>query len=147
MAPYENNATPILMDLLVGRFEWIEREFNAKLMECNGMRLSKAQLLFMSHLDDGKDRSTSMSEKLGVTRQAVSLLVKELEAKGIIKQIPDPRKASAKLLKKTDFGTRFVNQAMGLMEAIEKDVARNLGEQQFENMKKALAADWNKPGE
>lgn len=147
MSKNENQGMPILMDLLIGRFEWIEREFNARLAERRGEKMSKAQLLFMSYLDDGKDRSTTMSEKLGVTRQAVSLLVKELESKGIIEQVCDPQKASAKLLKKTAFGKRFVGEAMEIMAALEAEIAASVGNQQYENLKKTLAADWDNRAE
>jgi len=145
MSKTEQPSPPILLDLLIRRFEWIEREFNSRLFEEKGVRLSRAQILFMSYLEDGHDRSSDMVEKLGITRQAVSLLVKELISKGIIKLEPDPAKASAKLLRKTDYGIGFVDKALEIMATLEHEVAESIGANRFAELRKTLMADWGNP--
>lgn len=146
MSNTEQPSPPILLDLLIQRFEWIEKEFNSRLSVEEGVRLSRAQILFMSYLEDGRDRSSDMVHKLGITRQAVSLLVKELKSKGIIKLEPDPAKASAKLLRKTDYGTDFVNKALEIMATLEREIAESIGANRFSELRKILIADWDNPG-
>jgi len=146
MSNIEQPSPPILLDLLIRRFEWIEKEFNSRLSVEQGVRLSKAQILFMSYLEDGRDRSSNMAQKLGITRQAVSLLVKELISKGIIKLEPDPAKASAKILRKTEYGADFVNKALEIMTTLEREVAENIGAKRFSELRKTLIADWDNRG-
>lgn len=146
MSDIEQPLPPILLDLLIRRFEWIEKEFNSRLSMEEGVRLSRAQILFMSYLEDGRDRLSDMAQKLGVTRQAVSLLVKELISKGIIKLEPDPAKASAKLLRKTEYGVGFVNRALEIMTTLEREVAERIGAERFSALRQTLVTDWDNPG-
>ena len=144
MPKSKHQNSPILIDLLIQRFEWMEKEFNFRLSAQVSFRLTRAQLLFMSYLDDGQDHSSTMSQKLGLTRQAVSQIVKDLEDKGIIQQVRDPRKASAKILKTTAYGKRFVNNALETLAAIEQEIAEQIGKRRYASLLNALSADWDK---
>lgn len=138
----QDENAPILLDLLIQRFGWMEKQLNIRLMDEVGFRMSRGQIQFMSYLEDGQGRASSMSQKLGISRQAVSQIVKELEARGIIVQAPDPEKGSAKLLKATPYGRKFAGKAIGILMTIEREIEQSIGKKEFAALQRALAAEW-----
>lgn len=133
----------LLIDLLLQRFEWVEEAFNKKLEKELDTHLSRTEIQFMSHLNDGKDRSSDMTKKLGITRQGVSLVVKQLESKNIIKLIQDPAKANAKLIKTTAHGRTFATRAIALFSEVELEIANKIGKKEFNYLKELLHKKWS----
>ncbi|MEO0998041.1 MAG: MarR family transcriptional regulator, partial [Pseudomonadota bacterium] len=94
------------------------------------------------YLDDGRDRAQTMSDKLGLSRQAVSLTVRELEKAGIIALQPDPAKKNARLIKMTPKGRQSVEHAFDVLRRLESRIARRVGAGRLADLKKVLQADW-----
>jgi len=134
---------PFLIELLIRRYSWFIRELNTKLEASGGTKLSRAQIIFLFYLEDGKDRVQTMSEKLGLSKQAVSLTAHELVKAGIITLEPDPAKKSAKLIKKTTKGKRSVEYAFRALHQLEDKIAKKIGSKKLAELKDLLQADWD----
>lgn len=138
----QKQSDPFLIELLIRRYSWFIQEMNAALEASDQVKLTRAQIIFLFYLDDGKDRAQTMSEKLGLSRQAVSLTVRELEKEGIIKLMVDPQKRNAKLIKMTPRGRRSVEHAFEVLRRLERKIARKIGAANLASVKKLLQADW-----
>jgi len=134
---------PFLIELLIRCYSWFVQELNAELEASNNVKLTRAQIIFLFYLEDGKDRAQTMSEKLGLSRQAVSLTVRELEKAGIISLQPDPQKRNAKLIKMTPKGRRSIEHAFAVLRQLETKIAKKFGAKKVADAKKLLQADWS----
>src|SRR5690348_13214240 len=75
----------------------------AKVAECGFKDMTPAFAKLMPLLDPtGKgSRARELAQRSGVTKQAMSQLVRELERRGYIEQIADPKDTRAKLVRLT----------------------------------------------
>lgn len=135
-------SEPFLIELLIQCYSWFIGELNAAQEHGAHAKLTRAQIIFLFYLDDGKDRAQTMSEKLGLSRQAISLTVRELEKEGIISLLQDPQKKNAKLIKITPKGRRSMKHVFSVLRKIESKIARKIGAKNLFEIKKLLQADW-----
>lgn len=138
-----DKSEPFLIELLIGCYSWFVRELNVALESSGDVKLTRAQIILLFYLEDGKDRAQTLSEKLGLSRQAVSLTVRELVREGIIRLIPDPTKKNAKLIRMTARGRRSVEHAFDVLRSLESRIAHKLGPGKLAEMKAMMQADWD----
>jgi DNA-binding MarR family transcriptional regulator len=94
--------------------------------------------LFM-HIDRRSGtRLTELARRAHVTKQAMMLLVDELEGQGYVRRVPDPTDARAKLVRLTAKGRRYVAEARRAMAAVEAKVRRRLGRRRLEGLRGSL---------
>ncbi len=138
-----NPSDPFLIELLIRNYSWFVKQLNAALAASNQANLTRAQIIFLFYLDDGNDKAQTMSEKLGLSRQSISLTVKELEKGGIIALIPDPEKKNAKRIKMTAKGKRSVERAFAILRDLESKIAKKVGARKLDEVKKLLQTEWD----
>jgi len=68
----------------------------------NGMTPAFASL--MPLLDGTGVRPSTLAQRAGITKQAISQLVRELEARGYVEQVPDATDTRAKIVRLTKHG-------------------------------------------
>ena len=68
----------------------------------NGM--TPAFVSLMPLLDATGVRPTTLAQRAGITKQAISQLVRELEARGYVEQVPDSTDTRAKIVRLTERG-------------------------------------------
>ena len=68
----------------------------------NGMTPAFASL--MPLLDGTGFRPSTLAQRAGITKQAISQLVRELEARGYVEQVPDATDTRAKIVRLTKHG-------------------------------------------
>jgi len=69
---------------------------------------------------------TSMASRLGVTKGAISQMVKKLEKKGVIKKVRIPGNKKDILLELTDFGKEAFEWHKSLHESMETGIRKEL---------------------
>ncbi len=90
----------------------------------------------MAHITHEGIRLTELAGKAGITKQAMSELVIDLERLGYLERIPDPHDRRAKLIRFTDKGSAAVRAATRALQ--EMDVA--LGERALGSLRRGLLA-------
>jgi DNA-binding MarR family transcriptional regulator len=80
-------------------------------------------------LEDGS-RLTDLSERSGLTKQAVGEAVAELEQKGYLRRVPDPLDGRAKIIQLTERGLDAALTGRRLFAEIEAEWAERYGEVQ-----------------
>ena len=80
-------------------------------------------------------RLTDLSERSGLTKQAVGEAVAELERKGYLERVPDPEDGRAKIIKLTRRGVEAALTGRRLFAEIEADWAERYGEERVADLR------------
>ncbi len=138
LGPDKNELAPSLLRMLDW---WIcAMEENAKALGLPKLGRSKAILI--AHISLGEHRPVRLAEKLGLTRQAVHLLINQLVEMNVLQLTKDPDDGRASIV-------QFVSNVEGranlyplLMKAIEKHLERRLGKKDFQAFLRISRKEW-----
>ena len=86
---------------------------------------ASASLLWL--LDEGGTRSTALAQRAGVSKQAMSQLVRLMERQGYLEQVPDPTDTRAKVVRMTERGEAVKTACVEVREELNRKVAGVLG--------------------
>lgn len=89
--------------------------------------LRTAHTNLFPHISFEGVRLTEIAERVGVTKQAVQVLVDDLVAAGMVERIADPADGRAKLIRWTEHGRRGLIDGVGLLMEFEAELAGVLG--------------------
>lgn len=104
-----------------------------------GLRTSHT--LLFPHLDRDKGiRGTELAERLGISKQAVSKLLKDLESDGLVERVRDPEDARAQLVRLTDSGLRGMLDGLDELKKLEAELAGEIGILRMADLHEGLAA-------
>lgn len=110
----------------------------ANMREITGKPLRAAHTSLFPHIDLKGTRATTLAERLGVSKQAISPLIDELESWGFLERIRDPSDGRAKLVRfSTAPGFTLLDGVRGL-RAVDAQMQEVLGEGQMEAFHDAL---------
>jgi DNA-binding MarR family transcriptional regulator len=99
---------------------------------------ASASLLWL--LDEGGTRSTTLAQRAGVTKQAMSQLVKQMERQGYLEQVPDLSDTRAKVVRMTPRGQSVKAACAEVREELNQAIAKLLGERKAREMEAHLDA-------
>jgi len=83
-------------------------------------------------------RPVELAATLGMTKQALSPLLNDLERFGYLDRRPDPRDGRGRVLWLTDRGFSFVTALKAILDGIEAEWSQRLGADRFATLKDAL---------
>jgi DNA-binding MarR family transcriptional regulator len=90
------------------------------------------------HLVEGPLTIGALAERLGVTQQAASKSVADLERRGYVARRPDPDDARARLVVLTDRGDAAIAGGRRHREAIAAELSERLGRRRVEGARRLL---------
>ena len=99
---------------------------------------ASASLLWL--LDEGGTRSTLLAQRAGVTKQAMSQLVRLMERQGYLEQVADPNDTRAKVVRMTRRGEAVKNACVEVREELNQKVARTIGKGKARDLQSHLDA-------
>jgi DNA-binding MarR family transcriptional regulator len=79
-------------------------------------------------------RVSALAAKVGVTKQAVSKLVAELEREGLVELVPDATDARARLVRFTPVGVAAIRDGMRVFREVEDALAEAVGRERLERL-------------
>lgn len=103
-------------------------------------RLRRSHTALFPHIDLEGTRVTDLAERLGVSKQAVSQLVDELEAMEVLERAVDPDDARARRVRFTARGRAGLLDGLKVLGALEADYAAKIGEGRMRSLHQALEA-------
>ena len=106
--------------------------------EFRGLR--KSHLALFPHIDFDGTRITELAERLDISKQAVSQLVDELAAAGLLSREADPADGRAKLVRFTPLGLRRIQEGLSLLNSVEDELAGVLGRREMRALRAPLRA-------
>ena len=101
-----------------------------------GVRLSHSALF--PHMDTEGIRMSALAERMGVTKQAASQLVADLEGMGIVRRDPDPSDGRATLVKLTPAGVDAMRHGLGVLMGMEAEIAAQMGKSEMAALQDSL---------
>lgn len=101
-----------------------------------GLRFTHMALI--AQLDVEGTYITTLAERAGMTKQAMSQLVDELESRGYVQRAPDPHNRRATLVTFTEDGVRLLRDAYQIKQEIEAEYVAVLGEDGFNQLRSLL---------
>ncbi len=90
------------------------------------------------YIDAEGTRLTTLAERSGLTKQAISELVGELEDHGYLERITDKADRRAKIIRLTDQGRTAQGAAARILADVEQQWSRLLGRDQVTMLRRAL---------
>lgn len=99
----------------------------------------------MAHVPEDGIRLTELADKAGMTKQAMSELVADLERLGYLQRSPDPDDGRAKRIGFTDRGRRAVEVVLSSFGEMEADLADRIGPAGMRSLRRSLLAMLDEP--
>lgn len=103
-------------------------------------RLRRSHTALFPHLDLEGTRVTDLADRLGVSKQAVSQLVDELETLEVLERVVDPEDARARRVCFTSKGRAGLLDGLKVLATLEAEYAAILGAGRMKALHDALAA-------
>jgi DNA-binding MarR family transcriptional regulator len=86
---------------------------------------ASASLLWL--MDEGGTRSTILAQRAGVSKQAMSQLVRQMERQGYLEQVVDPADTRAKVVRMTERGEAVKTACVEVREDLNRKLSAALG--------------------
>lgn len=93
----------------------------------------------LANLDTEGANLTVLAAKSGITRQAASQQLAEIEARGYVTRRPDPSDGRAVIVDRTERGRSLLRDALEVVTELEAGYAEQVGQQRFDAMKEVLS--------
>ena len=137
-------AAPPLVVLLREGFRWFTDRLNSQAVAGGDKRISTSAGLLMSYLEPGGVRAADIARKMGVSRQHVHTVVRELVEAGVLTQRPDPRSGRDILVSTTAEGERRRLQALVHLAKLESELTERLGADDLALLRSLLVRAWGR---
>ncbi|MDB4976710.1 MAG: transcriptional regulator, MarR family [Myxococcaceae bacterium] len=104
------------------------------------VRLRRSHMSLLPHLALEGTRITELAERLGISKQAVSQLVDDLEGFGVVERVPDPDDARARRVAFTRRGRAGFFEGLAILQTLEQELATAIGEKPMAQLRSGLLA-------
>ncbi len=139
----KKSETPLLANL-VKAMNWVHHSMQAEVVADDVGPYNISQAIVMCNIILGITRPSEIAREMGLSRQAVSQIINQLEGNGVLESIPDPDHRLAKIvgIKSTSGqkGARAVTQRA--IKTVDEKLADRIGKRKLMQLKSALGADW-----
>jgi DNA-binding MarR family transcriptional regulator len=124
--------------LLLRAFELFRAGIVASIEEAGHGDIRAADTRVFRSLDPDGAGITDLAERAGVTKQAMSQLIQDLEERGYVERRPDPEDGRCKRVVLTDVGRDVIRAARDGRRRLEERWSRHLGEKGLSSLQTLL---------
>jgi DNA-binding MarR family transcriptional regulator len=110
----------------------------AKVASCGFSDMTPAFASLMPLLDATGVRATTLAQQAGITKQAISHLVRELEARGYVEQVPDSTDTRAKIVRLTTRGVALHAACAEVKRELQSIAIAKLGKSRVSRLQQDL---------
>lgn len=111
-----------------------------RLAELGHPSVRMAHVAVFSSLDPEGTRISDLAARAGISRQAMSMLVRDLEASGYVRAAPDPSDRRAIIVELDRRGAEFCRAAVDASAELDAAVEAAIGRAELERVRHALKA-------
>lgn len=130
----------LLMLDLMRAFYWLDEQLRARLAERGWHGITRSQSLVLANVGNGVTRASRIATNLGVSRQAMSQLLGEMEANGLVEITPDPGDRRAQLVAFASTAAGIREDAQQILRALEAEMEQAIGKSRMTSLRAALRA-------
>lgn len=134
-----------LDQLIVRAFYWMDDSLQANIRQRGGPKVSHSQSMVIMAIGEGITRPSAIAERLGVSRQAIHLSLRELIDIGLVELVPDPDDGRAKLAKLSKKGAPIQRMAYDILCELEDELGKRIGKRRVKALREALELNWGEP--
>lgn len=135
----------LLLALFVRRLVWLQDTLQQSLV-INGLPpLTRVQLLIIANVANGERKAINIAKNLGVSRQAISQALAELQNAGVIVLEGDPKDRRSRIVRLAPGFERNGEVCARLLESIEHELGSRIGQRRLTFLRDALEAEWGVP--
>jgi DNA-binding MarR family transcriptional regulator len=132
-------AEPQLARLLLAAHRALAAELVVELEERGWPDLRASQAALVLNVDRRfGTRLTELARRAGVTKQAMMVVVDDLEVRGLVRRTPDPEDGRAKVVRLTARGRTFAAECRRAVAAVEARAKRMLGGRRYDVLRETL---------
>lgn len=99
---------------------------------------AKVSLSIDLHVSSAGARPSTLAQRAGITKQAISQLVRELEARGYVEQVPDSTDTRAKIVRLTKRGVALHAAAAEVRHEMQSVAIAKLGKSRVSRLRRDL---------
>ena len=134
---------PYLRTLLTWRSEWMEARVLAAASRNGYGAVTPAMNRMFGHMRSRPVGLSELARQLGISRQAVHEVARQAQALGLVELIGTESDARVKLLRFTEAGWAMSDCAARELQAIERELAECIGEEDLQTLRRILARVWS----
>jgi DNA-binding MarR family transcriptional regulator len=127
-----------LVFLLLGSFRRMIDDLHAELSTEGFPEARPSHGFALQAIGPGTISISELSRKLGVTKQAASKTVRQLEAHGYVTRTPDPADARASRISRSDRGNELLRESARIFDRQRDDWRAEIGPARFDAVIVAL---------
>lgn len=136
-------GAPLLGALLRMPVDVIRERMLSALHDEGFADLTPGHMLVIRYPGPNGLRPVELAAQIGMTKQALNYLLRQLEEGGYLERVEDPEDQRSKLVSVTDRGWRAVEVMRSAVEEVEREFAEAHGEEALESLR-ALLVDMNR---
>jgi DNA-binding MarR family transcriptional regulator len=110
----------------------------AKVAACGFKDMTPAFASLIPLLDATGARPTALAQRAGISKQAISQLVRELETRGYVEQVADPTDTRAKIVRLTRRGIALRAACAETRQGIQAIALETLGKTRLSQLRRSL---------
>lgn len=137
--------SPLMMMNLLSAVYWFDEALQDALKRGGFETVTRAQSLLLANIAAGEHRAIRLARNLGVSRQAVSQMIAELQARELILVEEDPHDRRARVVKFAPASTPLRDAARHALAQLEEVLRGRIGARSYEGLRTALLAEWGEP--
>jgi DNA-binding MarR family transcriptional regulator len=133
------------LELLISitlKYYWLDDALNRNLHRLGWPDITRAQSLILIHIASGVNRASAVAANLGISRQALSKMLAEMQRRGLVTTRPDPDDRRALILEFSPKSAKIRHDALAILNFIEGELVNRLGATKAKALHDLLAADW-----
>ena len=124
--------------LLLKAYRAFSSQAVEKLKKRGYEKISLASTMLLMNIDAKGSQLSRLGEKIGISRQAVTNLVSQLEEKKYLQRSPDPADKRAMIVSLTPKGWQLINDIVKVKAEIEDDYCSIIGSDQMKHLRESL---------
>lgn len=129
---------PHIGRLLRETFALFERRLHEGLHAAGATEIRPTHHAVLRHLDVDGTRASELAERSGLTRQALTQIIDDLEALGYVARRADPEDRRAKLVVYTERGLQGYRAGRRTIAQMEREFAALLGDEDYGRLRSGL---------
>ena len=103
-------------------------------------KLRRSHTSLLPHIELEGTRITDLAERMGISKQAVSQLVDDLEGYGVLERVADPDDGRAKRVVFTALGRQGLLEGLATLRGMEADLEQQIGASRMRGLRLGLLA-------
>lgn len=133
---------PLLLALLE-KVYWLDDALQDRFVSLGIPRATRSEIFIVLNVASGTTSAADIARNLGVSRQAISVKLIELQRRGVVTIEEDPRDRRSKTVRFSDVFQANANICVEFMSEIEASLEAAFGKKPVSNFRDVLFADWS----